>query len=75
MPTIKIHISSKDWEKAEIDVKDKETGEEIRILDLTINDFFFEYEKSKINIEIGFGGILVSKKRFFKELQELKKRK
>ena len=68
MPTIKLHISSKQWEKAPIDIK--ENGEEIRILTFKEDEFFFEDEKDKVLIQIGFGHIAVDWERFQKELNE-----
>ena len=50
---IEIHISSKDWEKAPVHIK--EDDEEIRTLKFTEDSFFFRQEGDKVNIEFGRG--------------------
>jgi len=68
MPVIEIHISSKDWEKAPVHIKER--GEEIRILKFTEDEFFFEKDKNKVSIEFGCGRIKASWERMHKELNK-----
>ena len=70
--TIELSISSKQWQSAKI--RDKNKDEEIRALTFNEQEFFFENEDNKVNIDFGFGSIKVPKERFKRELNKYGKK-
>ena len=68
MSKILLHISSKQWETAPVQIA--ENGEEVRLLSFTEQEFFIENENDKVLIQVGFGYIAVDWIEFQKVLND-----